>query len=193
VAERTCRQCGQSIPSERFSQAVYCSDACKWRHRDAARHPRYRGPRPCQWCGEQFTPREGERPHVTYCSDYCRNKRNAIDNAEQRAIGKANWRHSRRAQFAGAYITVKQWAELVDRHEGRCAYCGASPKVLTQDRTVPVIRGGAHSIDNIVPACQPCNSSKGDKLLDEWKLTAGYARCMARVSPSYMVHLRATQ
>ena len=180
VRPANCQQCRVRMPTDRGPWAKYCSDVCKQRHRNATRYTRYRGPRPCRWCGEQFVPRQGERPHVTYCSNRCRDKRSATDNAARRAISKANWRHSRRAQFAGAYITAKQWAELVDQHEGRCAYCGVSPNVLTQDHVVPVNRGGAHSIDNIVPACQPCNSSKGDKLFDEWALTPGYARCVAR-------------
>jgi hypothetical protein len=35
---------------------------------------------------------------------------------------------------------------------------------------VPRHRGGAHSWDNLVTACKPCNHRKGGKLLDEAKL-----------------------
>jgi 5-methylcytosine-specific restriction endonuclease McrA len=181
-----CQQCGEQMSANRGAHARYCSDLCKWRRAAEVRYPRDRGPRPCRWCRESFTPADHERPHVTYCSEYCRNKRNATDNAAQRAIVKANWRHSRRAQFVGAYISAREWTALVDRYRGRCAYCGVSPHVLTQDHVVPVARGGAHELGNIVPACQACNSSKGDKLLDEWKQSPGYARCMTRAETVYL-------
>ncbi|MFI8830536.1 HNH endonuclease [Streptomyces afghaniensis] len=31
------------------------------------------------------------------------------------------------------------------------------------DHLVPLARGGAHSLSNLVPACQRCNTSKGAK------------------------------
>ena len=34
---------------------------------------------------------------------------------------------------------------------------------------MPIIRGGRHSIGNLLPACGSCNSSKGAKLLVEWR------------------------
>ncbi|MEZ5205012.1 MAG: HNH endonuclease [Acidimicrobiales bacterium] len=59
---------------------------------------------------------------------------------------------------------------LVGRDGGRCAYCGA--KGSTVDHVVPRSRGGRHDWDNVVLACQPCNSRKGDRLLTElgWHL-----------------------
>ena len=38
----------------------------------------------------------------------------------------------------------------------------------TLDHVTPLSKGGAHVIENLVPACRPCNSSKGDKLLADW-------------------------
>jgi 5-methylcytosine-specific restriction endonuclease McrA len=37
------------------------------------------------------------------------------------------------------------------------------------DHVVPLARGGGHSIDNVVPACRPCNRSKGGKLVADWR------------------------
>jgi len=37
------------------------------------------------------------------------------------------------------------------------------------DHVVPLIRGGRHSVGNIIPACRSCNSSKGGKFIIEWK------------------------
>ena len=47
-----------------------------------------------------------------------------------------------------------------DRHS--CQYCG-STKHLTLDHVVPKVQGGLHSWENVVTACEPCNSRKGDK------------------------------
>jgi 5-methylcytosine-specific restriction endonuclease McrA len=49
-----------------------------------------------------------------------------------------------------------------------CAYCGITGVMLTKDHIVPISRGGSDGIDNIVPACTSCNSSKSGKLLSEW-------------------------
>lgn len=49
----------------------------------------------------------------------------------------------------------------------RCAYCGRRAK-LTQDHVRPLDRGGRHAIPNIIPACQPCNSSHGNRPWRSW-------------------------
>lgn len=43
-----------------------------------------------------------------------------------------------------------------------CQYCGSSQR-LTLDHVVPRFQGGPHRWDNVVTACEPCNSRKGDK------------------------------
>lgn len=54
---------------------------------------------------------------------------------------------------------------------GLCYYCGKkfSPKDLTMDHIVPVIRGGKSIKGNIVPACKECNSRKKHMLPVEWE------------------------
>lgn len=50
---------------------------------------------------------------------------------------------------------------------GPCAYCGS---VCTGwDHVVPLSRGGANHVSNLVPCCRSCNARKGFKLVDEWK------------------------
>lgn len=49
-----------------------------------------------------------------------------------------------------------------------CLYCG-STKNISADHVIPVAKGGTHSIGNLVPACQSCNSSKGARTITEWK------------------------
>lgn len=63
----------------------------------------------------------------------------------------------------------QEWKETVIFFGGECAYCGRTMhkgERLTRDHLEPVSEGGLTTQDNIVPACQSCNSSKG-KL--EWR------------------------
>ena len=59
--------------------------------------------------------------------------------------------------------------ELKELYAGPCSYCGAVGE-MTLDHVVPISRGGVHGVSNLVPACGPCNFSKGQKLLIEWKI-----------------------
>ena len=75
--------------------------------------------------------------------------------------------HARRARYRGKY-SAKDWRSLCRRYGDCCAYCG-SKKPLTVDHVVPLVRGGSNYIGNLLPACAWCNSSKGKKLLVEWR------------------------
>lgn len=55
------------------------------------------------------------------------------------------------------------------RDRGSCQYCGGSAESI--DHVVPRSRGGSHAWDNVVAACRPCNSAKGDRLLSETAMT----------------------
>jgi len=68
------------------------------------------------------------------------------------------------ARRAGAkgQIKPKQWRCLLKRHNFRCFYCGIqlTPINRTLDHKIPLSRGGANTINNVVPACRPCNNRK---------------------------------
>ena len=69
----------------------------------------------------------------------------------------------RRARRLGATIsnfTATQWHIMKEHLGNRCVYCGQKTKRLTQDHLTPLIKGGNHTVSNILPACQRCNSSK---------------------------------
>jgi 5-methylcytosine-specific restriction endonuclease McrA len=82
----------------------------------------------------------------------------------------------RRARSKGneaVSISDREWARLFARHNNKCAYCGGDGP-LAKDHIIPVTRGGRHAIGNFVPCCVPCNSSKRNMLLVEWKYRGGY-------------------
>lgn len=70
--------------------------------------------------------------------------------------------------------------EVLRRDHHSCQYCG-SGKRLTLDHVIPRSRGGLHSWDNVVTACERCNSFKGDQTPQE-------ARMQLRSLPKAPVH-----
>jgi 5-methylcytosine-specific restriction endonuclease McrA len=56
--------------------------------------------------------------------------------------------------------------EVLRRDNHTCQYCG-SGKRLTLDHVVPRSKGGQHTWNNVVTACERCNSRKGDRLSHE--------------------------
>lgn len=76
-------------------------------------------------------------------------------------------RRARQLRANGAH-TNEQWLEKVKVTGGQCVYCGEKRR-LSRDHDIPLARGGSNSIDNIVPACGPCNSAKGTLTGDEFR------------------------
>jgi hypothetical protein len=66
-------------------------------------------------------------------------------------------------------VTERDWARLLARWDYCCAYCGVGGKRLSWEHVVPLTRGGRHTIGNVLPICRSCNSSKGNRLLAEWR------------------------
>ena len=62
----------------------------------------------------------------------------------------------RRAQLRSAPVndlTRGQWEDIKRAYQHRCAYCQQRPTRLTQDHLTPLIKGGSHTVWNVVPAC----------------------------------------
>lgn len=86
-------------------------------------------------------------------------------------------RRRRRACKAGVLntLTAREWADIQVAWGRRCAYCGRGDVKLTQDHMVPISKGGAHAVANVVPACLSCNSRKRDNTEwhTDWERIAG--------------------
>lgn len=66
-------------------------------------------------------------------------------------------------------LTLAEWKDILIKYNNRCAYCHiefTDTIKPTRDHVIPLIRGGHHIKDNIVPACKSCNSRKRDKDYD---------------------------
>ncbi len=62
---------------------------------------------------------------------------------------------------------------LFARDRYRCQYCGRSQQELrtreslTRDHLVPLSRGGTNDWTNVITACSPCNTRKGNRMPEE--------------------------
>jgi hypothetical protein len=87
------------------------------------------------------------------------------DHKEERNIA---WQARRAKKKSLEYsLTPEQWEQTKIYFENKCCYCGKEQK-LTQDHFVPLEKNGEYSRNNILPACQTCNSSKANKSFFEW-------------------------
>jgi hypothetical protein len=59
-------------------------------------------------------------------------------------------------------------ADIKQRFDGTCAYCGCTPRFLTLDHVVPQTQGGLNVRSNLAAVCQRCNRSKGSRPLWSW-------------------------
>lgn len=64
-------------------------------------------------------------------------------------------------------LSSQQWIALKQAWGG-CAYCLAIDKPLHRDCVLALSRGGRYTLDNIVPACGPCNTSKCNDEVTAW-------------------------
>lgn len=108
-------------------------------------------------------------------------QRHSIKRAEQIQERVKNWinnnpihsrmlKHVNRAENID--ITLDGFVELYNKFKigdnlFYCHYCGAKLSFSqTQiDHVMPLSKGGLNQMDNMVIACQPCNSKKGSKIL----------------------------
>lgn len=76
-----------------------------------------------------------------------------------------NLRRARKVQAAiCGPVPLSIYASVIS--SGPCVYC-AKPATEV-DHVRPLSRGGIEHLTNLVPACKSCNSSKKDRMLDQW-------------------------
>lgn len=80
---------------------------------------------------------------------------------------RADRRRKKRLAVTVNDLTDAQWTALQGAWNG-CAYCGAHGVSLQRDCVLPISRGGRYTLDNVVPACRACNTSKGNHEVTAW-------------------------
>jgi 5-methylcytosine-specific restriction endonuclease McrA len=66
-------------------------------------------------------------------------------------------------------ITALVIQQLLDKYSRICVYCSKELQDFSVDHIIPLARGGDNSFENLAISCRSCNSSKGKKLLSEWR------------------------
>ena len=64
-------------------------------------------------------------------------------------------------------LTSEQWSALRNAWGG-CAYCGDRESPMQRDCVLPISRGGRYTVENVVPACRSCNTSKCNSEVTTW-------------------------
>lgn len=92
-------------------------------------------------------------------------KQYAIDNKEQYNVREQRRRAIKRSLPHA--LTITQWESTKKYFNKRCVYCGKE-EPLAQEHFIPLIKGGEYTHNNIICACQSCNSSKGARDFFTW-------------------------
>lgn len=176
-SRRTCHACGSEFVGA--ESGSYCSVLCKTFDQYGPRvsklpkshavmvaqrpkpEPRvrkqpdysWRTSRECPGCGCTFSPLH--TPTAVCCSLRC------------------SRRVARRRRRAREHNTLNAWRwsdfmRIARKFNFQCAYCGECPGRLEPDHVVPLSRGGADAVSNLLPACRLCNCDKRDLPLAEW-------------------------
>lgn len=69
-------------------------------------------------------------------------------------------------------LTLQEWLNILEKYNHRCAYCDIEfdcENLPTKDHLIPISRGGHNIKENVVPACQSCNSRKSNKMISVMK------------------------
>lgn len=185
-----CDYCGAPLPARKRSDTRWCDKTCAHkgdylintdRYKAAARQWRLGNLEALKARATVYGKRNRKRimarqaewvaanreKHAAYHRHYGRHWR--VANPER----TRNYKQARRMREYGnpgsIGVPLREWLRLVNRHGGRCAYCGERPEVLHMDHVVPLARGGRHAIGNVLPACPPCNQTKAARFVVEWR------------------------
>jgi len=94
-----------------------------------------------------------------------RGKRYRINNKDKCAINRRK-REAIKHQLPST-LTAEQWENIKKHFNDKCAYCGKELP-LAQEHFLALSKGGEYTANNIIPACQSCNSSKRDNSFFIW-------------------------
>lgn len=163
---RTCARCGTSYQIK-DARSRYCSRRCL--HRDwVAARPGYMVEAQRRYLARHPERREQQiaymqayraRPEVKARQEELRRQRYVRNPGPVKAYVRA-----RAARYRVGH-TEAEWEALKELYDQRCAYCEKRRR-LTKDHVIPISEGDPETVDrieNIVPACRPCNSKKHTK------------------------------
>jgi HNH endonuclease len=171
--ERTCKDCGRTFkgrhlrcpPCRRVKRiCAGCGDEFMGSYRKCERCRATE--RTCEDCGETFT---GLALKCASCVMRSWWKSLPPEVRQAKRASRNNARRAREAAQTDVCGPVPQKVYEAIRGSGPCVYCGGA--ATTVDHVRPLVHGGWEHESNLVPACGPCNFSKGPRLLTKWHLS----------------------
>lgn len=84
-----------------------------------------------------------------------------------------NRRKSNRSNNRSVSYSTEELKIHLDKFNQQCCYCGTSLDLESRrswclDHFIPIAKGGSDCLNNLVPSCHHCNSSKQDRDPWEW-------------------------
>jgi len=159
--EKTCSKCGKTKPLEDFYRDKGMPDGrrgdCKVCNCRKARKYYHENKDDIRVYRRKYY-KEHKEEILKYQLHYARANKDKIE------AYRRNYR-SRKHQNKTYKVTDKDCLTIKNRP---CMMCG-SRKDIQLDHVIPVSRNGNHSIGNLQPLCKPCNTSKANKYMIEWK------------------------
>lgn len=132
-------------------------------------------PATCEQCGRAFI---GRSNGVRFCSPQCVGKSQTVRPDEDRRMQR--WRRDQRTPGLSTHQRGRLLAKW--KRQGRqCFYCPATADTI--DHLLPLVRGGSNFEGNLVPCCKTCNSSKGARLVVEWRAALPAGKTVAVAAP----------
>lgn len=118
-------------------------------------------------------------------------KYNKTEKGRVKNLAAANRRRARMAGVKSEPLAVQEYMRLMRSMDFvNCEWCSLpvkGPKICF-DHVVPIVKGGDNTVENLVPTCKRCNSSKNAKLLSQWTkrpfVHLGFAGCPFGWSPA---------
>ena len=161
---KTCSKCGESKPLEDYEKRTKSKDGRRGQCKECAR-PRKRA-----------LERERYQERASYITEWHEKNRDrrkecariVYANNPGKSRNKINTRRSLRSNNGIKTVSAQEIAQIIAMPCTACNECGPSEV----DHIVPLSRGGAHRIGNLMPLCRKCNCSKSNMLYIEWKYSA---------------------
>ena len=163
-----CAKCGVSFIPKKQRAKKYCSRACAGvgemhsvdrQARQAARVEAARN------AAVRTLNARARRDERKWRSERCKCGRLAIGTTLCELCRKLR-RQERKRRQNSMYVELHQSGmrrRVILRDGGICQYCGSRPRVITMDHLLPISKGGANEMSNVVVACKRCNAIKSSK------------------------------
>ena len=156
-----CSKCGETKPLTQFHKDKqnklghsYRCKTCAIKHvaKWQTDNPERKRANSRKWVANNYeSHKEGNKRFLEKNPDY--NKHYKL---KRRALEKENM---------SFVITDKEYRKI---YESPCFYCGATERIEA-DHIIPVSRGGATSVGNLISACRSCNAQKSNMFITEWR------------------------